>query len=67
MKKYNKDDPKVILFALVLLALLALCPPIGVILIFCIVLSDGTVEGMTGCLTPIIVIALIALAITWFD
>ena len=60
MKNKNNNDSGVILLSLGLLVIMAACPPIGVALVFCIVLSDGTVSGFLGCLTPIILFVILA-------
>lgn len=60
MKNNNNNDSGVILISLGLLVIMAACPPIGVALVFCIVLSDGTVSGFLGCLTPIVIFVIIA-------
>ena len=60
MKNKNNNDNGVILLSLGLLIIMAACPPIGVALVLCIVLSDGTVSGFLGCLAPIILFVVIA-------
>ena len=60
MKNKNNNDSGVILLLLGLLVIMAACPPVGVALVLCIVLSDGTVPGFIGCLAPIILFVVIA-------
>ena len=60
MRKNNNDNG-VNLLLLGMIVILAACPPIGVVLLLCIVFSDGTVAGFLGCLTPIIFFAILAL------
>ena len=60
MKNKNNNDSGVILLSLGLLVIMAACPPVGVALVLCIVLSDGTVSGFLGCLTPIILFFIFA-------
>ena len=67
MKNQNNNDQGKILLYLGLIVVFALCPPIGVAIVLCIVLSDGTVEGFIGCLTPIIILIVIAFFVTLFD
>ena len=61
MMKKNNNDSGVLLLMLGLLVIMAACPPIGVVLVLCIVFSDGTVSGFVGCLTPFIILVLVAL------
>lgn len=61
MMKKNNNDNGVLLLMLGLLVIMAVCPPIGVVLVLCIVFSDGTVSGFVGCLTPFIILVLVAL------
>ena len=58
--KNKNNDSGVMLWMLFFLVIMAACPPIGVVLLLCVVLSDGTVPGFLGCLTPIIIFAIIA-------
>lgn len=67
MKTQNNNDQSKILLYLGLIVVFALCPPIGVAIVLCIVLSDGTVQGFIGCLTPLIVLVVIAYLISLFD
>lgn len=67
MKNKHNNDSGVTLWMLVFLVIMAACPPIGVVLLLCIVLSDGTVPGFLGCLTYVVffvVLAAIYAAIT---
>lgn len=50
MKNKNNDDSGVTLWMLLFLIIMAACPPIGVVLLLCIGLSDRTVPGFLGCL-----------------
>lgn len=66
MKKNNNDDG-VILISLGLIVIMAACPPIGVILVLCIVLSNGTVSGFLGCLTPVVLLVILAAIVGAFS
>lgn len=57
----KSDDRPVLLMMLGLIVLMAALPPVGVIVFFCIVFSDGTPAGFVGCLTPFIILVGIAL------
>ena len=46
-----------------IIILLALCPPVGLVVVLCIVFSDGTPSGFVGCLTPFILFVIVALII----
>ena len=68
MKNSNKNTSSdELLLGLVLLVIMALIPPVGVVLVLCIVFSDGTWQGFVGCLTPFIVLVLIALLMMVFQ
>ena len=60
MKK-NDNDNAVLLLMFGMLIIMAACPPLGVVLFLCVVFSDGTVSGFMGCLTPFIILVLVAL------
>ena len=60
MKNKNNNDSGVTLWMLLFWVIMAACPPIGVVLLLCIVLSDGTVSGFLGCLTYVIFFVIIA-------
>lgn len=60
MKNKNDNDSGVTLWMLVFLVIMAACPPIGVVLLLCVVLSDGTVPGFLGCLTYVIFFVILA-------
>ena len=60
MKSNNNNDSGVTLWMLVFLVIMAACPPIGVVLLLCIALSDGTVPGFLGCLTYVIFFVILA-------
>lgn len=66
MKKKNNGDG-VILISLGLIVIMAACPPIGVILVLCIVLSNGTVSGFLGCLTPVVLVVILAAIVGSFS
>lgn len=55
------DDRSVLLLMLGLIVLMAALPPVGVVVFFCIVFSDGTPAGFVGCLTPFLILVGIAL------
>ena len=57
----NSNDQRQILIVLGWLALFALLPPVAVVILFCFVLSDGTIPGFIGCLTPFAILVLIVL------
>lgn len=62
MKGTNGDKnqgPLLLMFGMI--ALFALCPPVAIVIVLCMVFSDGTVPGFVGCLTPFIVLVLVAL------
>lgn len=62
MKGSNgKNDQGQLLIILCMIVLFALCPPVAVVILFCFDFSDGTVPGFVGCVTPFIVLVLIAL------
>ena len=66
MKKKNNDDG-VILISLGLIVIMAARPPIGVILVLCIVLCNGTVSGFLGCLTPVVLLVILAAIVGAFS
>ena len=55
----NDQGQMLLLFGLIVL--FALCPPVATIIVLCIVFSDGTLPGFVGCLTPFIILVLLAL------
>ena len=55
------NDSTTILLYIGLIALFAICPPIAVAILLCLVFSGGTVDGFLGCLIPLVVLVLIAL------
>lgn len=55
------DNRSVLLMMLGLIILMAALPPVGVVVFFCIVFSDGTPAGFVGCLTPFLILVGIAL------
>ena len=57
----GNNDQGQILIMLAWFVLFVLLPPVAVVIFFCFVLSDGTVPGFVGCLTPFIILVLIAL------
>jgi hypothetical protein len=59
----NKNDNGSLLLLLGMVVIMAACPPIGVVLLLCIVFSDGTATGFCGCLTPILLFVI--LAVLW--
>ena len=59
MKNRNDNGEMLLLFGLIII--MAACPPIGVILMLCIAFSDGTLPGFIGCLTPFVILVIIAL------
>ena len=59
MKNNNSNGELLLLLGLIVI--MAACPPIGVVLVLCIVFSDGTIPGFIGCLTPFIILVLLAL------
>lgn len=66
MKNSNSNnDQGQILIMLGWLILFALLPSVAVVIFFCFVLSDGTISGFLGCLTPfalLVIIAMISMA-----
>lgn len=66
--KFSSDnDNTKLLLMFGLLVLFAVLPPVGVIVVLCIVFSDGTTSGFLGCLTPFLVLVGIALIMTIFN
>ena len=63
----NNNDPGASLLLFGLLIIMALCPPVGVVLLLCIVFSDGTLPGFVGCLTPFLILVAIAAISMLFD
>lgn len=62
MKSPNgKNDGTQLLIMFAWFALFALLPPVAVVVFFCFLFSDGTVPGFVGCLTPFVILVLIAL------
>lgn len=59
--KIKPNDQHVLLLILGVLVLFALLPPLGAVVFFCIVFSDGTLSGFMGCLTPILILVGLAL------
>ena len=62
MKGSNRNNDQwhmLLLFGLIIL--FALCPPVATVIFLCIVLSDGTIPGFICCLTPFIILVLLAL------
>lgn len=62
MKGSNRNNDQghmLLLFGVIVL--FALCPPVATVIVLSIVFSDGTVPGFVGCLTPFIILVLIAL------
>ena len=62
MKGSNRNNDQwhmLLLFGLIIL--FALCPPVATVIFLCIVFSDGTIPGFIGCLTPFIILVLLAL------
>ena len=57
----NKNANGVLLLMFGMLVIMALCPPLGVVLLLCGVFSDGTFTGFIGCLSPFIILVIIAL------
>ena len=55
----NDQGHMLLLFGMIVL--FALCPPVATVIVLCIVFSDGTVPGFVGCLTPFIILVLLAL------
>lgn len=55
-----------LLLSFVIIALFALAPPIGLIVLLCIVFSDGTPSGAIGCLTSVLIFAVIAVIVGQF-
>ena len=55
----NNQGQMLLLFGLIVL--FALCPLVATVIVLCIVFSDGTVPGFVGCLTPFIILVLLAL------
>ena len=55
----NDQGQMLLLFGMIVL--FALCPPVATIIVLCIVFSDGTLPGFVGCLTPFIILVLLAL------
>lgn len=55
------DNRSVLLMMLGLIILMAALPPVGVVVFFGIVFSDGTPAGFVGCLTPFLILVGIAL------
>ena len=55
----NDQGHMLLLFGMIVL--FALCPPVATVIVLCIAFSDGTVTGFIGCLTPFIILVLIAL------
>ena len=60
--KYNINSDNVSLLLLIgLVILFAILPPVGLVVLLCMVFSDKTVSGFLGCLTPFLILAGIAL------
>lgn len=59
--RVKPDNRSVLLMMLGLIILMAALPPVGVVVFFCIVFSDGTPAGFVGCLTPFLILVGIAL------
>ena len=55
----NDQGQMLLLFGMIVL--FALCPPVATVIVLCIVFSDGTVPGFVACLTPFIILVLLAL------
>ena len=62
----NKNGNKLQLLYLGMIVILALCPPLGVVLVLCAVFCDGTLSGFLGCLTPLIILIVLALVMMAF-
>lgn len=61
MRNKNNNDSGQFLIMFGLIVLFALIPPVALVIVLCIVFSDGTVPGFIGCLTPFIILVFIAL------
>ena len=62
MKNSNSNnDQGQILIMLGWLIIFALLPPVAVVIFFCFVLSDGTIPGFLGCLSPFLILVFIVL------
>lgn len=60
--KCNINSGNVSLLLLIgLVILFAILPPVGLVVLLCIVFSDKTVSGFLGCLTPFLILVGIAL------
>lgn len=62
MKNSNSiNDQGQILIMLGWIILFALLPPVTVVIFFCFILSDGTIPGFLGCLSPFLILVFIVL------
>lgn len=62
MKNSNSNnDQGQILIMLGWLIIFALLPPVAVVIFFCFILSDGTIPGFLGCLSPFLILVFIVL------
>ncbi len=66
--KYSINDDNISLLLLIgLVILLTVLPPVGLIVLLCIVFSDQTLPGFLACLIPFLILAGIALLTTIFS
>ena len=61
------DDSTQMLLLIGLIVLFAALPPVGLVVLLCIVFSDKTVSGFIGCLTPFLILVAIAALMMLFD
>lgn len=63
----NDSDHTSMLLTIGLIILFAVLPPVGLVVLLCIVFSDGTLDGFFGCLTPFLILVGIALITMLFS
>ena len=63
MSKKTPPSNEELLLLLLLTLLTVVLPPVGAVVLLCIVFSDGTKEGVLGCLSPFLVLIVIALLV----
>lgn len=60
--KHSFNDDNISLLLIIgLVILFAVLPPVGLVVLLCMVFSDKTVSGFLGCLTPFLILVGIAL------
>ncbi len=62
----HNDNTKLLL-SLGIIILFAVLPPVALVVVLCIVFSDGTPSGFIGCLTPFVLLVIGALIMMAFN